>query len=337
MTHRWGLSMGVSPREPLHNVSALAAEAERHAFDALWYIDFQLGMKDVYTAMTLAATATSSMHIGPAVTNLGTRHPTVTANAMTAIDELTDGKAMLGIGAGWSATHGAGMPPSKLGDLRRGIDELRTLMTGEEVDLYGTSVQLATARRQLPIYIAVSQPGMLRLAGEKADGAVLMGVADPEVCAWQLQYLEEGLARAGRDRSELTVDLFVTMSVDDEQQALGDVRAWATSQAATMHVWKHLPPSWERFRPQFADAAAGYHLVDHLSRHADHKAVVTDEFVKTVAIAGDVPTCAARLRELLALDVDRITFALLSGGRKRRMAEIAERVIPAATVGGVRG
>lgn len=332
--NRWGLSMGVSPREPLQNVSALAADAERHGYEALWYIDFQLGMKDVYTAMTLAALATSRMHIGPAVTNLVTRHPTVTANAMSALDELTEGRAMLGLGAGWSATYGAGMPPSKLGDLRQGIDEFRTLLTGDEADLYGTRVQLKTARGQLPIYLAVSQPGMLRLAGQRADGAVLMGAADPEVCAWQLRYLEEGLAKAGRDRSEVTVDLFVTMSVDDdEQRALDDVRAWATSQAATMHVWKHLPPSWERFRPQFADAASSYHLVDHLSLHADHKAVVTDEFVRTVAIAGDVATCAARLRELVALDIDRITFALLSGGRRRRLAEIAERVIPAVTGG----
>lgn len=336
--NRWGLSMGVSPREPLPNVQALAADAERHGYEALWYIDFQLGMKDVYTAMTLAALATSTMHIGPAVTNLGTRHPTVTANAMTALDELTDGRAMLGLGAGWSATYGAGMPPSKVGDLRQGIDELRALFTGEEVDLYGTRVQLSTARRQLPIYLAVSQPGMLRLAGQHADGAVLMGAADAEVCAWQLQYLYEGLAKAGRDRSEVTVDLFVTMSVDDdEQRALDDVRAWATSQAATMHVWKHLPPSWERFRPQFADAASSYHLVDHLSLHADHKAVVSDEFVRTVAIAGDAATCAARLRELVELDVDRITFALLSGGRRRRLAEIAERVIPAVTGGQQRG
>src|SRR5699024_1852103 len=77
---RWGLSMGVSPREPLSNVKRLAAAAEERGFEALWYIDFQLGMKDVYAAMYLAAEATENLHIGSAVTNLVTRHPTVTAN-----------------------------------------------------------------------------------------------------------------------------------------------------------------------------------------------------------------------------------------------------------------
>ncbi|MCB1256898.1 MAG: LLM class flavin-dependent oxidoreductase [Microthrixaceae bacterium] len=330
--NRWALSMGVSPREPLSNVSTLAAAAESHGFEALWYIDFQLGMKDVYAAMNLAATATKAMHIGPSVTNLVTRHPTVTANAMTALDELTGGRAMLGLGAGWSAVYGAGGQPSKLGDISRGIDEFHQLFTGEEQDLYGNRTQLKTAQRQIPIYIAVSQPGMLRLCGEKADGAILMGAADPEFCKWQLDYIYEGLKKSGRERSDVLIDLVVTMSCrDDEEEALNDVRAWATSQAATFAVWKTMPPAWERFRPEFETAEREYHLVDHLSLHAEHKQIVSDEFVQSVAIAGNEETCIARLRELVELDIDRITFALLSGGRLDRMEQIATRIIPAVT------
>lgn len=332
--NRWALSMGVSPREPLSNVGALAAAAEKYGFEALWYIDFQLGMKDAYAAMNIAAMATTNMHIGPSVTNLVTRHPTVTANAMTALDELTDGRAMLGVGAGWSAVYGAGGKPSKLADISNGIDEFRKLFTGEEQDLYGSRIQLKTARRQIPIYIAVSQPGMLRLCGEKADGAILMGAADADFCKWQIDYIYEGLEKAGRDRSEVLIDLVVTMSCrDDEEQALNDVRAWATSQAATFAPWKAMPPAWERFRPEFARAESEYHLVDHLSLHAEHKQIVSDEFVRSIAIAGNEETCIARLKELVALDLDRITFALLSGGRMDRMEHLANRIIPAVTGG----
>lgn len=327
---RWGLSMGVSPREPLANVTELASAAEARGFEAMWFIDFQLGMKDVYAAMNIAALATENMHIGSAVTNLLTRHPTVTANATLALDELSNGNAMLGLGAGWSAVYGAGGVPSKLGDLSAGIDEFRRLFTGEEQELYGTKVKLATATRQIPIYLAVSQPGMLRLSGEKCDGAILMGAADPEFIDWQLKYVYEGLEKAGRDRSELTIDLIVTMGVDDdEEKALSSVRAWATSQAATFDVWKTMPPAWEKFRPEFAAANSQYHLVDHLSRHAGHKQVVSDEFVKSVALAGTVDQCVSRLKELVKLDIDRITFALLSGGRKKHMEQLATEIIPA--------
>ena len=335
MKHRYGISLGVSPREPLSRTAELARAVEDGGFEALWYIDFQLGMKDVYAAMNLAALSTENVLIGAGVTNLVTRHPTVTANATAALDELSDGRAVLGLGAGWSAVLGAGGTPSKLGDLRSGIDDFRRLFSGEPCDIDGTQVRLAAAQRQIPVYLAVSQPAMLRLAGETCDGAVLMGAADPEFCAWQLDYINEGLTAAGRDRSELTIDLFVTMSVgDDEASALDDVRAWATSQAATFHPWKRMPPAWERFRPEFARAAGEYGLVDHLSLQAQHKHTVSDEFVKSVALAGDLDTCVERLRELWRLDIDRITFALLSGGREERLAQLSDTVIGAVEAEG---
>ncbi|MCP3992548.1 MAG: LLM class flavin-dependent oxidoreductase [Actinomycetia bacterium] len=335
MSGRYGISMGVSAREPLTRTSALARAVDEQGFEALWYIDFQLGMKDVYAVMNLAAMATDSVQIGAAVTNIVTRHPTITANATAALDELSDGRAMLGLGAGWSAVLAAGGRPSKLSELRAGIDEFHQLFTGETVALYGSDIRLATATRQIPIYVAVSQPGMLRMAGEVCDGAIVMGAADPEFCAWQLDYLYQGLEAAGRRRQDLTIDLMVTMSVDDdEQQALSDVRAWATSQAATFHPWKRMPEAWEKYRDEFARAADAYHLVDHLSLQAGHKELISDEFVRSVALVGDVDTCVARLRELWELDIDRITFALLSGGRERRLAELADIIIPAVEANG---
>ena len=335
MKHRYGISLGVSPREPLSRTAELARDIDDRGFEALWYIDFQLGMKDVYAAMNLAALSTQNVLIGAGVTNLVTRHSTVTANATAALDELSDGRAVLGLGAGWSAVLGAGGTPSRLGDLRSGIDDFRQLFSGETCDIDGAQVRLATAQRQIPVYLAVSQPAMLRLAGETCDGAVLMGAADPEFCAWQLDYINQGLTAAGRDRSELTIDLFVTMSVgDDEASALDDVRAWATSQAATFHPWKRMPPAWERFRPEFARAAGEYGLVDHLSLQAEHKHTVSDEFVKSVALVGDLDTCVKRLRELWRLDIDRITFALLSGGRAERLAQLSDTVIGAVEAEG---
>ena len=218
--------------------------------------------------------------------------------------------------------------------IRRGIGEFRQLFSGEEAELYGTRVRLATATRQLPVYLAVSQPGMLRLAGEVCDGAVVMGAADPEFCRWQLDFIHEGLERGGRRREDLTIDLFITMSVDDdEDQAVSDVRAWATSQAATFQVWKRVPPGWERFRPEFLSAQRSYEYTDHLSLRAEHKEIVSREFVQSVAIAGDRKTCIERLREVAALDFDRITFALLSGGRRRRLEQLATQVLPALRPG----
>jgi 5,10-methylenetetrahydromethanopterin reductase len=316
--------MGVSPREPLHRVGDLARTAEERGFDAFWMIDFQLGMKDVYAAMNVAALATDRIQIGPSVTNLTTRHPTVTANAMTALDELSDGRALLGLGAGWSAVLGAGGRPSRVAEIEEGIAALRGLLRGDEVELDGVRPRLATARREIPIYLAASQPRLLDLAGRTCDGAILMGAADVDFCRWQLEHIYAGLEQAGRSRSEILIDLLVTMSVGDTDATLDDVRAWATSQAATFKPWKAMPPGFERFRPEFERAAGEYELVEHLSLRASHKGAVSDDFVRAVAIADDRDACVARIAELAALDVDRITFALLSGGREKRLEQLAD-------------
>jgi 5,10-methylenetetrahydromethanopterin reductase len=328
--NRFGISRGVSPRETFTQVGEIAKEIEDHGFDMLWFVDHQLGMKDVYAAMNVAALNTKRIEIGSAVTQLQTRHPTVTANATTALDELSNGRAILGLGAGWVSVHSIGLQPNKAAEIRDGIKLIRRLFAGEVIDFNGVEGQLATARRQIPIYLAVSQPMMLRLAGEICDGAILMGAADPEFCKWQLQYIYEGLDKAKRNRRDLVIDLIVTMSIDeDEQSAISDVRAWATSQAATFHVWKQMPAAWERYRPQFKQAAEQYHYKDHLSLHATHKQIVSDEFVQSVAVAGSLKSSIERLRGVAALDIDRTSFALLSGGRRRRLQQLAKDVIPA--------
>ena len=327
---RFGITRGVSPRETFTQVGEIAREIEDLGFDMLWFVDHQLGMKDVYAAMNIAALNTRRIEIGSAVTQLQTRHPTVTAAATTALDELSGGRAILGLGAGWVSVHSIGLQPSKASEIRDGIKLIRRLFAGEVIDFNGVEGQLATARRQIPIYLAVSQPIMLRLAGEICDGAILMGAADADFCKWQLQYIYEGLEKAKRKRRDLVIDLIVTMSIDeDEQKAIGDVRAWSTSQAATFHVWKQMPPAWERYRPQFKEAAEQYHYKDHLSLHAAHKQIVSDEFVQSVAVAGNLKSCVERLSSVAALDIDRISFALLSGGRPRRLRQLASEVVPA--------
>ena len=326
----FGISRGVSPRETFTQVGEIAKEVEDLGFDMLWFVDHQLGMKDVYAAMDIAALSTKRIEIGSAVTQLQTRHPTVTANATTALDELSNGRAILGLGAGWVSVHSIGWQPNKVSEIRDGIKLIKRLFAGEVIDFNGVEGQLATARRQIPIYLAVSQPAMLRLCGEICDGAILMGAADPDFCKWQLQYIYEGLEKAKRSRNDIVIDLIVTMSIDeDERQAISDVRAWATSQAATFDVWKQMPAAWERYRPQFKQAAEQYHYKDHLSLHAGHKEIVSDEFVRSVAVAGSLKSSIERLKTVAALDIDRISFALLSGGRRRRLDQLAKDVIPA--------
>ena len=94
-----------------------------------------------------------------------------------------------------------------------------------------------------------------------------------------------------------------------------------------------MPPGWERFRPEFEAAQDAYRFEEHLSLRAAHKKIVSEEFVRSVTISGDRDHCLDRLLELSAVDIDRISFALLSRGRLRRLEELGRHVIPRLKTG----
>ena len=326
---RFGLSLGVSAREPLARAVEILRQADAGGIDCAWVIDSQLIMKDVYVVLALAAGATRRLKLGTGVTNPITRHLTVTANAAATLREVSDGRFLLGLGAGDSAVYPLGHRPATLQACRQAIEILRALLDGKEAELEGRRLRLATAAGPVPIFLAVSQPRMLRLAGQVADGAIVLGIAEPEFTRHQIAIVREGAAAAARPPGEPFVDLWVTVSVsDDRAAALNDVRSWASTQARWIARWKTVPGVLQPFAGEIAAAAAAYDFGEHLSLRAGHRHSVSDGFTEAVAIAGQREECVARLRALAATGVDRITVTLLSGGRKERLRVLCEEVFP---------
>ena len=325
---KFGLSFGISAREPLRRIGDVARTAEEQGFDAAWVIDSQVAMKDVHVALTVAALATSKIHLGTGVTNPLTRHITVTANAIAGVDEVSGGRALLGLGSGDSAVFPLGWKPAPITDMRRFLQEIRRFLNGHEVMLDGRPVRLPGITRPVPIFVAASQPRMLTLAGEQADGVILLGAADVALTEWQLALVRQGARDAGRDPNGIFVDLWLGISMaDDRRQALEDVKAFATSQARWFSRWKELPPPLAPFADEFRRAFSAYKFADHLSRRAEHAHAVSDRFADFVALAGPAEACHDRLEALLALNVDRITFTLMSGNRLERVRELGAGLV----------
>lgn len=329
----FGLSFGISAREPLRRIGEIARTAEEQGFDAAWVIDSQVAMKDVHVALTVAAMETRRIRLGTGVTNPITRHVTVTANAIAGVDEVSGGRALLGLGSGDSAVFPLGLKPAPIVEMREFLRQTRRLLGGETVALNGREVRLAGVTRPVPIFVAASQPRMLMLAGEQADGVILLGAADVALTEWQLELIRKGAREAGRDPGAIFIDLWCGISMtNDRRQALEDVKAFATSQARWFSRWKELPPPLAPFKDEFMRAYEAYEFADHLSRHAEHAHVVSDEFADFVALAGPAAACRARIEALLAVKVDRITFTLLSGHRLERVRQLG-----AGLVSGLRG
>src|SRR3712207_1478680 len=95
-------------------MQAHAAAVEEDGWDGLLFTDTQNLSMDVFGSMYLAASATSQLKLGTAVTNLVTRHPAVVASAFATLHHVSGGRAHIGVGRGDTALELIGVrPPSR--------------------------------------------------------------------------------------------------------------------------------------------------------------------------------------------------------------------------------
>jgi 5,10-methylenetetrahydromethanopterin reductase len=294
---KFDVSAGISPKQSFDSWAEFVAGLEAEGVSRVWVIDSQLAMKDVYAGLVVAALNTTRIGLGTGVTNAVTRHPTVTANAIAAVNEISHGRAILGLGAGDSALYGIGLKPQKIAEVEESIAYFRAHAGA------------------VPIYLAVSQERMCNLAGRVADGAIIMGPAQPDIVRRQVQWIRS----SGRP---VEVTFIAPTSTHIE-----DVRSWASTQARLMSHHKEMPESLEPFRDEMVRSAESYDYADHLSPTAEHSASVSDDLVRALAVVGPPDQCAARLRELRDCGIERFIFPIGGRGRLERWKKLRDEVL----------
>jgi 5,10-methylenetetrahydromethanopterin reductase len=110
MTLRTGLLL--LPTYDPARLAALAELAEGTGYDDLWLADERF-FREVYASLTLCALSTRRIRLGPCVTDPYSRHPALTAMAIATLDEISTGRAVLGIGAGVSGFRELGVDASR--------------------------------------------------------------------------------------------------------------------------------------------------------------------------------------------------------------------------------
>ena len=156
------------------------------------------------------------MRCGSLVYSVGYRHPAVLAKAITAIDQLSGGRADMGIGAGWAEVEyqAYGIPFPSLGtrmdQLEEGIQCLRGLLHEESTDFDGKWFSLTDARNEprpvqakLPIWVGGGgEKRTLNIAAKYADGWNVPFI-DPATFAHKSAVLDQHCDSVGRDPAEI--------------------------------------------------------------------------------------------------------------------------------------
>src|SRR4029453_13591415 len=107
--------------ESVRRVAELAQTAEEAGLDAVGFSDSPSVFRDTYCMMTAAALQQKRALLITTITNVTTRHPVVTANAIASIDEASGGRALLGIATGASSVANVGLPRARPKELRAGV------------------------------------------------------------------------------------------------------------------------------------------------------------------------------------------------------------------------
>jgi 5,10-methylenetetrahydromethanopterin reductase len=302
-----GFTINQVPGVPLAAMVELAREAERLGYDRCWVSDQGLDCRDVFVTLAAVADKTRSLRLGTGITHPYTRHPAVTAAAILSLDELSGGRAFLGIGAGGTDTLlPLGIERRRpLTAVREMIQLTRALNQGRAVDFHGEVFQLRGARLDharpgIEIWLAGRGRKMITLGGELADG-VLLDFIHKDLLLEHVSRVRAGAAATGNSPR---ICYGTTIVTDDRAfEAVRPLMFWRLADA---------PPDLQsRLGVTSADIAAMRQVVAAQGMPAVGR-MIKDDWVRPFVIMGSVSECAAELTRLVTqLGIDEFVLPIL--------------------------
>lgn len=290
---------------------AFAKRAEELGFTHLWVADSSLHAREVYEYLTLAAVNTESIQIGTGITHPFTRHPAITANAIATLDAISEGRAVLGIGAGDRPVAELGLRPAPVKVVGEAIGLIRRLLAGKRFSYKGEAFQLIDAKLhrsavdRIPIYVAGSGPKMLGLGGELADGLLIQVGVWPDCLKYALERVKVGLSRAGRSIGELDISAMTYGSVRDERRlAMDESRPFAAWIPQTVPQYCEIAG----IRPEDVAAVRQVYRGGELHEAAEAASAATDEMIEKFTMSGTPKEVRDKVDGVLSTGIRHITY-----------------------------
>jgi probable F420-dependent oxidoreductase len=322
---KFGITL--KPDISVERIVALTRQAEQAGFGYGWIFDSHVLWKEPYPLLTLMASATHNMRLGPCVTNPAVRDLTVTASLFATLNLISGGRMELGIGRGDSSRRVLGKKPVTPAELERAVTTFRELTAGRDVQYEGQPTRFSWATgAPPPVWIAGYGPKVLQLAGRIADGVILQ-FADPDLIAWCLEFVWEGAKEAGRDPKSLEIMAAAPVWVSDDLAVARQRVRWFPAL-----VSNHVVDLISRYKPEdlpvsltsYVQKRAGYDYQHHAEVGSDNASFVSDEVVDRFCLVGPVEAHRQKLKQLANVGVSQFNIYLMCGEEEKTL-EIYER------------
>lgn len=311
-------------------------DAEALGIDSIWAPE--AWMYDAFTPLAYLAAITERVRLATGAVQLGARSPAMLAMSALAMQKMSDGRFVLGVGTsgpqvmeGW---HGVRFdrPITRTSET---IDIIRTIASGERLshegkvyelplpDSQGRSLRSPVAGAEIPIYIASMGPANLHLTGAKSDGWI--GTAFmPESADAFIDPIQEGAESVGRTIDDVELTVAAGLEFTDDIEEAG--RRHAAGYAFTIGAMGSSSTNFYNRAFERQGFAEGIADVQRLWQAGDKEAAgraVPIEIGLHTNLVGDDATVTERLRKYRDAHVDTIRVGLNGDTPSERLDQLA--------------
>lgn len=285
------------------DVVKYSREAEKKGYDSVWIAEHYL-FRDAFATLGAVALATSRIRLATGVVNPYTRHPAFIAMSVATIDELSNGRAILGIGSGvsfWIEEQMAMKMERPVSVTKESIQVIRRLLSGETVSykgrtftLRGMKLGFKTCQADIPIYMAAVGPKTLQLAGEIADGVILTAGCSPKYVADAVENIRLGAEKANKKLSQMDIVAFLISAVSEDSKAAKDMTRELVASLLTRPGRAKL-----MLNPEDLDEKALGRIMQEAQRgNLDAAGThVTAPMIESMSVAGTPQECRQKIEE----------------------------------------
>jgi 5,10-methylenetetrahydromethanopterin reductase len=311
---------------------ARAQRAEELGFEAIFFADSHMNNVDPYQAMAMGAAKTKKIRFGTAVTNMVYRDPSITANSFATLNEISEGRAIIGMGTGDGPVYSLGRTATRLADFEKGLRLIRDLLHDRGIDVpnskerAGGNVRLKVGKRPVPIYISAEGPKTLRVAGRSCDGVILGTGFAKQVTDWARRQLAEGANEAGRSLDDIDIMPAGMIVVDDDGElARRRVRSRMANRAHHnfRFTMETVPEGEAAGVKRFMD---NFDISKPIEDRVD-PGFVTPYLLERFTIAGTPEECIAKVKRLESDGIKRILLTPPNAIYNQVMEAWGQRVI----------
>ncbi len=287
-------------------------EIERLGYQQIW-VSNEKFFHDMYIVSSVVAEHTSKVDIGTFIADPYSHHPALTAMSIATLDQISGGRAVLGMGAGGTGFPVMGIVRRKPATaIKEAIMVIRSLWRGETVNFEGQVIQCRNgrlnfnARHDIPVVVASRGDLVLQTGGEVADGVMIATYAEPVGIRHALSRIRKGAERAGRDMKDIRVISRIDACISEDRRVAYE----AVKPMVAVMLWTSYPD--RRFVqncgltvPEEVEGIAAKRDYNLMVANAH---LIPDEFVDRFCWAGTAEEVARKVAEVVKLGIEDITF-----------------------------